>query len=366
MARWPRGAWEGRGHRRRHRGRLRRLHLARAGANDVLLARQGRADQRLDAPRRGPGHPAAHVPDDDGLPPPQHRALPRARRLRAGRAACASPRARRAWSSCAARSAARRPSGWRLSSCGPAEVARAHAPGGGRRSDVRRRSGCRATATSTRTSRPTRWPTRRARLGVTIRTGARVTAIELGAARDVRAVRLGEERIETEAVVDAAGIWAPQVAAMAGAFLPLGAGRPPARRDRRRCPGHEVPRDAPCFRDPDNLVYGRAEAGGGLLVGGYEPDPVGAVGGRRALGSRREPGPVGHGPLRAAARGRDPPLPVPRGRGRDPPALPSGRDDPGRQPAARADARAAGLLGRRRALAERLRRRRRRRRSLAE
>ena len=36
--------------------------------------------------------------------------------------------------------------------------------------------------------------------------------------------------------------------------------------------GHEIPRDAPCFRDPDNLVYGKAEAGG-LLVGGYEPNP---------------------------------------------------------------------------------------------
>ena len=38
-------------------------------------------------------------------------------------------------------------------------------------------------------------------------------------------------------------------------------------------PGHEIPRDAPCFRDTDNLVYGKPEAGG-LLVGGYEPDPA--------------------------------------------------------------------------------------------
>ena len=37
--------------------------------------------------------------------------------------------------------------------------------------------------------------------------------------------------------------------------------------------GHEIPRDAPCFRDTDNLVYGKAEAGG-LLVGGYEPNPT--------------------------------------------------------------------------------------------
>ena len=36
--------------------------------------------------------------------------------------------------------------------------------------------------------------------------------------------------------------------------------------------GSEIARDAPCFRDPDHLVYGKAEAGG-LLIGGYEPDP---------------------------------------------------------------------------------------------
>ena len=29
----------------------------------------------------------------------------------------------------------------------------------------------------------------------------------------------------------------------------------------------------PCFRDPDNLVYGKSEQGG-MLFGGYELDPV--------------------------------------------------------------------------------------------
>ena len=38
-------------------------------------------------------------------------------------------------------------------------------------------------------------------------------------------------------------------------------------------PGHELPREMPCFRDTDNLVYGRSEAGG-VLFGGYEPNPV--------------------------------------------------------------------------------------------
>jgi 4-methylaminobutanoate oxidase (formaldehyde-forming) len=37
--------------------------------------------------------------------------------------------------------------------------------------------------------------------------------------------------------------------------------------------GHELPREMPCFRDLDNLVYGKSEAGG-ILFGGYEPNPV--------------------------------------------------------------------------------------------
>ena len=38
-------------------------------------------------------------------------------------------------------------------------------------------------------------------------------------------------------------------------------------------PGHELPHDMPCFRDTDNLVYGRTEPGG-VLFGGYEPNPA--------------------------------------------------------------------------------------------
>ena len=37
-------------------------------------------------------------------------------------------------------------------------------------------------------------------------------------------------------------------------------------------PGSELPRDMPCFRDPDNLVYGKSEHGG-MVFGGYELDP---------------------------------------------------------------------------------------------
>jgi glycine cleavage system aminomethyltransferase T len=37
-------------------------------------------------------------------------------------------------------------------------------------------------------------------------------------------------------------------------------------------PGAELPREMPCFRDPDNLVYGKSEQGG-MVFGGYELDP---------------------------------------------------------------------------------------------
>jgi len=109
-------------------------------------------------------------------------------------------------------------------------------------------------------------------LGVRIRIRTRVTGIELGPDRAVCAVLTDAGRIEVEHIVNAAGIWAPQVAAMVGTFIPS----VPVDHQHvamQAVPGHEISRDAPCFRDPDNLVYGKGEAGG-LLVGGYEPDPV--------------------------------------------------------------------------------------------
>jgi 4-methylaminobutanoate oxidase (formaldehyde-forming) len=109
-------------------------------------------------------------------------------------------------------------------------------------------------------------------LGVRIRQGVRVTAIELDAARAVRRVITDAGPIDTEIVIDAAGMWAPRVAAMVGAWLPS----TPVDHQHialRAVPGHELPRDTPCFRDPDNLVYGKSESGG-MLFGGYELDPV--------------------------------------------------------------------------------------------
>ncbi|MGO9955806.1 MAG: FAD-dependent oxidoreductase [Solirubrobacteraceae bacterium] len=109
-------------------------------------------------------------------------------------------------------------------------------------------------------------------LGAEILIRTRVTGIELAPDRSVRAVLSDAGPIETEHVVNAAGIWAPQVAAMVGAFVPS----VPVDHQHvamHAVPGHEIPRDAPCFRDPDHLVYGKAQAGG-LLIGGYESNPA--------------------------------------------------------------------------------------------
>jgi 4-methylaminobutanoate oxidase (formaldehyde-forming) len=108
-------------------------------------------------------------------------------------------------------------------------------------------------------------------LGVEIRTRTLVTGIGVREGA-VRAIETEHGEIECEIVVNATGMWAPRVAAMVGAFtcsIPV---------DHQHIAlhaveGHELPRDTPCFRDTDNLVYGKAESGG-VLFGGYEPNPV--------------------------------------------------------------------------------------------
>jgi glycine cleavage system aminomethyltransferase T/glycine/D-amino acid oxidase-like deaminating enzyme len=109
-------------------------------------------------------------------------------------------------------------------------------------------------------------------LGVRIRTGVRVTGFELSARREVTAVLTEAGPIATELVVNAAGMWAPQIAAMVGGFIPS----TPVDHQHialKAVPGHELAREMPCFRDPDNLVYGKSEHGG-MVFGGYETNPV--------------------------------------------------------------------------------------------
>ncbi|HLF02316.1 MAG TPA: FAD-dependent oxidoreductase [Anaerolineales bacterium] len=109
-------------------------------------------------------------------------------------------------------------------------------------------------------------------MGLTIQTGVRVTGIECSARGEVRGVQTERGLIKTECVINAAGMWGRQVGAMAGVNLPLTplvhqhlATRPIA--------GHELPRNTPCLRDPENLFYMREEVGG-YLIGGFEREPV--------------------------------------------------------------------------------------------
>jgi glycine cleavage system aminomethyltransferase T/glycine/D-amino acid oxidase-like deaminating enzyme len=109
------------------------------------------------------------------------------------------------------------------------------------------------------------------KLGVRIRQNTRVTGFELGPRREIRRVLTDGEAIDTEVVVNAAGMWAPRVAEMVGAFIPS----TPVDHQHvalRSVAGHELPDAMPCFRDPDNLVYGKSEHGG-MLFGGYENEP---------------------------------------------------------------------------------------------
>jgi 4-methylaminobutanoate oxidase (formaldehyde-forming) len=99
-----------------------------------------------------------------------------------------------------------------------------------------------------------------------------VTGFELSARREIRRVLTDAGSIDAEIVVNAAGIWAPQVAAMVGGFIPS----TPVDHQHialKAVPGAELPREMPCFRDPDNLVYGKSEQGG-MVFGGYETNPV--------------------------------------------------------------------------------------------
>lgn len=107
------------------------------------------------------------------------------------------------------------------------------------------------------------------RLGADLETRTKVLAIEQHEGR-VCAVVTDKGRIECEVVVNAAGMYAPEVGRMVGVSIPI-------------IPfGHQYvvtePTDPPLpalptLRDPDNLIYFRTEVGG-LVMGGYERNPA--------------------------------------------------------------------------------------------
>jgi glycine cleavage system aminomethyltransferase T/glycine/D-amino acid oxidase-like deaminating enzyme len=125
--------------------------------------------------------------------------------------------------------------------------------------------------------------------GCRIFTNTRVTGIEVRNGR-VRGVRTEEGNVEAEVVVDAGGMYAAEIARMAGVRVPLIpmshqylVTQPlDAVREARQEPGarpSSVPhsetkegdtrRHLPTLRDPDLLVYYR-EDGDGMVMGGYE------------------------------------------------------------------------------------------------
>lgn len=105
--------------------------------------------------------------------------------------------------------------------------------------------------------------------GATFREHAAVTAIDRERGR-VRAVRVGEERIPCDIVIDAAGAWAPLVGAMVGVDLPIR----PLRRHifvTADAPGLDHP--IPLTIEFASTLYLHGESGG-ILLGMADPsDP---------------------------------------------------------------------------------------------
>lgn len=105
--------------------------------------------------------------------------------------------------------------------------------------------------------------------GATFLTETRVQAIHLKDGR-VQAVVTDRGLIQTEIVVNAAGMWAAEIGRMVGLNLPV---IPMAHLYLITKPIAGVRPELPTMRDPDLLVYYRGEVGG-LLMGGYERQPA--------------------------------------------------------------------------------------------
>ena len=105
--------------------------------------------------------------------------------------------------------------------------------------------------------------------GAKFHENVRVEGFDMQGGRII-AVKTNQGTITCEKVVNCAGMWARQVGAMAGINVPLQAVK------------HQyiitdkidgLSTDAPTLRDPDRRTYFKEEVGG-LVMGGYEPNPV--------------------------------------------------------------------------------------------
>ena len=104
--------------------------------------------------------------------------------------------------------------------------------------------------------------------GVTIKEGVRVTGIEIERGA-VRAIATDQGRIACEKVVICAGQWSREIGRMAGVNIPLVSVQHQYLIT-EPIPG--VKPNLPTLRDPDRLTYWKEEVGG-LVMGGYEPNP---------------------------------------------------------------------------------------------
>lgn len=109
------------------------------------------------------------------------------------------------------------------------------------------------------------------KMGAEIYPNVRVTGIEISPAGEITHVNTDHGTVKTECVVNAAGEWAPRIAAMVGVDLPT---VPLMHQYLTTNPilGHELPAHTPVVRDPDNLFYFREDAGA-FLIGGFETSP---------------------------------------------------------------------------------------------
>ncbi|HVL53674.1 MAG TPA: FAD-dependent oxidoreductase, partial [Vitreimonas sp.] len=109
--------------------------------------------------------------------------------------------------------------------------------------------------------------------GVQVRTQARVVSIDVrdGRVHGVEVEHRGERtRIESEVVVNAGGMFAPEIGRLAGINVPI---IPMAHEYLFTEAIEGVHPELPQLRDPDNLCYFREEVGG-LCMGGYERHPA--------------------------------------------------------------------------------------------
>jgi glycine cleavage system aminomethyltransferase T/glycine/D-amino acid oxidase-like deaminating enzyme len=102
------------------------------------------------------------------------------------------------------------------------------------------------------------------RRGAEVNTTTRVTGIRVERGR-VQAVETDRGEIETEIVVNAGGMYAQEIAALARINVPI----VPMAHEYLITKPCGLPTDMPTMRDPSLLVYFRPESGG-LVMGGYE------------------------------------------------------------------------------------------------